>query len=77
MLNVPTSLDDLKTKIDDLDLGKVKTVSLDLKKLSDAVDNKIFKNKKFHKLKTKVNNLDKKISDATTLIHSNQQKIDK
>ena len=33
LLNVPTSLDDLKTKIDDLDLGKVKTVSLDLKKI--------------------------------------------
>ena len=41
------------------------------------VDNNIFKNKKFHKLKTKVNNLDKKIPDATTLIHSNQQKTDK
>ena len=33
LLNVPTSLDDLKRKIDDLDLGKVKTVSLDLKKI--------------------------------------------
>ena len=33
LLNVPTSLDDLKTKIDDLDLGKVKTVSLDSKKI--------------------------------------------
>ena len=33
LLNVPTSLDDLKRKIDDLDLGKVKNVSLDLKKI--------------------------------------------
>ena len=34
-INVPTSLNNLKTKVDDLDVGKLKTVPLDLKVLSD------------------------------------------
>ena len=52
-VNVPTSLKNLNTKVDDLDDGKVKAVSVDLKKLSDIEDNE-FRNKN---------------SDATTLIH--------
>ena len=39
LVNVPTSLNDLKTKVDDLDVGKVQTVPLDLKNVSDVVDN--------------------------------------
>ena len=35
LVNVPTSLNNLKTKVDDLDVAKFKTVLLDLKKLSD------------------------------------------
>ena len=70
-VNVPTSLNNLKTKVHDLD-GKLKTVPADLKKLSDVVDYEIVKNTKFNSLKTKVNNLDRKIPDATTLIHINQ-----
>ena len=46
----------------------MKTVSIDLKKLSDAVDNEVIKNTKFKTLKTKVNSSEKKIPDATTLI---------
>ena len=34
------------------------------------------KNTKFNKLKTKVNNLEKQISEATTLIHINQCNTD-
>ena len=41
------------------------------KKLSDVVDNDVVKNTKFITLKTKVNNLERKIPDATTLIHTN------
>ena len=41
---VPTILNNLKTKIDDLDIGKLKTVLVDLKKLSDIEDKKVFKN---------------------------------
>ena len=65
-VNVPTSFNNLKTKVADLDVGKLKTVPVYLKKLSDVVDNKGVKNAKFNTLKTKVNNLEKKISDATT-----------
>ena len=38
MVNVPTSLNNLKTRVDDLDVGKLKTVPLDLKKLNGVVD---------------------------------------
>ena len=69
LTNVPTSLNNVKTKANDLDGSKLKTVPLDLKKLSDVVDNEVVKNTKFITLKTKVNNLDIQIPDATTLIH--------
>ena len=72
LVNVPAGLNNLKTKVNDLDVGKLKTVSVDLKKLSDVVHNEIVKNTKFNTLKTKVNNLEKKISNETTLIHINQ-----
>ena len=52
----------LKTKVDDFDVGKLKTVSVDLKKLSDVVDNEVVKNTKFNLLKTKVNDLKKENS---------------
>ena len=70
--NVPTSLNNLKAKVHYLDVGKLKTLSVDLKKLSDVVDNQVPKNIRFNKLNTKVNKLDKKILDATALICINQ-----
>ena len=42
-----------------------------------VVDDKFVKNTKFNTLKTKVNNLDKKIPDATTLIQINKYNTDK
>ena len=77
MNNVPTSLNNLKTKVDDLGVGKLKTVSADLKKLSHVVDNAVVKNTKFNILKTNVNNLEKKIPDATTLIQINRYNTEK
>ena len=77
MVNVTTSLSNSKTKIDDLDGNKLKNVPVELKKLSDAVDNEVVKITKFNILKTKVNNLEKKIPDATTLIHISQYNTDK
>ena len=77
LVNVPTRLNDLKIEVDDLDVGKLKTVHVDLKKLSDLVANEVVKNTKFNTLKTKVNSLEKIIPDATTLIHINQYNIDK
>ena len=61
-MNVPVSLNNLKTKVDDLDVGNLKTVSIDLQKLSDVVDNNVVKNTKSNTLKTKVNSLEKKNS---------------
>ena len=77
LVNVPASMNNLKTKVDDLYVGKLKTVLVDLKKLSDVADNEVVKNKKFNTLQTNVNNLDNKIVDATTLIHINQYNTDK
>ena len=53
----------------------MKTGSVHLKKSSDDVDNEVAKNTKFNTLQAKVNNLEKNITDAITLIHINQYKI--
>ena len=45
LINVLISLDNLKTKVNDLDVGKLKAVPVDLKRLSDVVDNEVVKNK--------------------------------
>ena len=57
LVNVPTSLHNLKTKVDDLDAGKLEPVPVDLKKLIVVAANKVVKNKKFNTLKAKVNNM--------------------
>ena len=49
--NNSTGLNNLKTKVNDLDVVKMKTVPVDLKKLSDLLDNEIAENT----LKKKVN----------------------
>ena len=77
LVNFTTSLNNLKTKVDNLDADKMKTVPVDLKKSSDVVDNEVVKNTKFNTLNTKVNTLEEKISDATTLVHINQYNTDK
>ena len=59
--NVLTSLNNSKTKVDDLDVVKIKAFPLDLKKLSDVVDNEV----------------EKRILDSITLIHINQYNTDK
>ena len=74
MINVPTGLNNLKTKADDLDVGKLKTVPA---KLSDVAANEVVKSTKFNTLKTKVNSLEKKVLDAATSIHINQYSTDK
>ena len=48
LVNVPTSLNNLKTKVDDLYVGKRKIV--DLEKLNEVVDNEVVKNTKFNTL---------------------------
>ena len=60
LINVPTSSNNLKTNVDDLDVGKLKTAPVDLKKLSDVVENEVVKNPKSRTLKTKVSSLENK-----------------
>ena len=64
-------------KFNDLDVGRLKNVPVDLKQLSDMVGNEVVKNRGLNTLKTKIDNLEKKIPDATTLTHINQYKTDK
>ena len=54
-----------------MDVGKLKAVPANLRKLSDVVENEVANNTKFNILKTKVSKL-----DVTTLIHINQYNID-
>ena len=69
--NVSTSVNNLKTEVDKLDVGKLKTFPVDLEKINDVADNEVDENTTFNTLSTTVNNLEKKIPDATTLTHIN------
>ena len=77
LVNVPTSLNNLKAKVYDLDVRTLKTIPVEWKKFSDALDNEVINNTKFKTLEAKVKNLEKKIRDATTSIHINQYNADK
>ena len=74
--NVPTALNNLWTKIYDLDGDKFKIVSVDLKKLSNTVSKKIVKKVVCNNLNTKVNDLENKIPGVSSLIQTNQYKTD-
>ena len=41
LVNVPTSLNNFKTKADDLYVGRLKIVPADLKKINDVVDKQV------------------------------------
>ena len=43
LTNVLTSLNNLKTKVNDLDVGNLKTVLVDLEKSNDEVDKEVLK----------------------------------
>ena len=75
-VHVTTSFNNVKTNIDDLDVGKLKTVPVDLKQINHAVKNEVVKNTEFITLTTKVNKSDKKIPDAMALIRINQCNTD-
>ena len=47
-------MNNLKTKVVNLDVGKLKTFPIDLKKLSDVVSKNVVKNTEFNTLNTKV-----------------------
>ena len=75
LAKTPAGLNDLKTKVDNLDVGKLTTVPVDLKKLGDIVSKEVIKKTVYNTLNTKVNNSEKKIPN--TLIKSNQYNTDK
>ena len=53
-----TNLASLKTEVDKIDVGKLKTVTVDLAKLSNVVKNDVVKKTEYNKLVTKVDNID-------------------
>ena len=53
MGNVPTTLNKLKANVDDLDVGKLKTIPVDFEKC-DVVDKEVIKNTKFMTLETNI-----------------------
>ena len=78
LVNAATSLNKLKTKVDDLDVGILKTVRVEFKKIEWCIrQSEDVENRKFNIIKTKVNNLKKKTPDATTIIHINWYNTDK
>ena len=55
LVNVLTSLNNLKIKVDDLDVDKLKAVPTNSKKLSDAVKNEVVTDTKFNTLEMEIN----------------------
>ena len=53
-----TNLANLKTEVDKLDSDKLKTVPVDLSKLTNVVKNDVVKKTEYDKLVNKVNNID-------------------
>ena len=53
-----SNLASLKTDVDKIDAGKLKTVPVDLANLSNMVQNDVVKKTEYNKLVTKVDNID-------------------
>ena len=53
-----SNLASLKTEVDNIDAGKLKTVPVDLAKSSNVVRNDVVKKTEYNKLVTKVDNID-------------------
>ena len=64
MKNVPTDLNNLKSKKDQLDVDKLVPVPVDLSKLSDVVKNDVVKKDVYN---AKIKNIEYKIPDITYL----------
>ena len=79
-LTSKTDLASLKTKVDDLDVDKLKIVSVDLSKLSIAMDNNIVKKTVNGKLAIKVSAIDTKVPSGLvtkTQNDSDKQRLEK
>ena len=75
LAKVPAGLNDLKTKVDNLDVGMLTTIPVDLIELGNVVSKEVIKKTVYNTLNTKVNNSEKKIPN--TSIKSNQYNTDK
>ena len=53
-----TNLANLKTEVDKIDIDKLRTVPVDLSKLSNVVKNEVVKKTEYNKLVNNVNNID-------------------
>ena len=62
--NIPTSLSNLKSKVDKLDVDKLVPVPADLNRLSDAVKNYVVKKDRYN---AKIKNIEDKIAYITNL----------
>ena len=71
MVNVLTALSNFKTKVNNLDVDKLKTAPIDLKKLTDVMSKEVVKKTVYNKVNTKVNSLELKIPDASLFIQTN------
>ena len=67
----------LKTKLDKLDVDKIKTVPADLSKLSNVVDNDAIKKAVYDKLVIKVNAINTKIPSTSGLLTTTQYDLEK
>ena len=67
LVNAQTGLSNLKAKVGNLNVGNLKSVPVDLNKLSDAVNKKVVKNAKFDQLNMKLKILEKKKVSVRTL----------
>ena len=64
MRNVPTNLNNLKSKVDKFDVDKLIPVPVNLRKLSDVVKNDVVKKDVY---KAKIKNIEDKITEITNL----------
>ena len=70
-------MNNVETKKRLFDVNKLKNIPVHFKNLSDIGSKKDIKNTKFKKLHTKVNNVESKIPDVSTLIQTNLYNTDK
>ena len=69
--NVPRGLNNLKTKVGNLDDGKLKTVPFDLKIFFNVVNKEVLRKTKYNKLNSKVDDLEDRNPKASILTQIN------
>ena len=72
MVHVATGLNNLNTKVGKFDVADLKTIPI-----SDVMSKQIVSDTTFNTLNVKINSLEKKIPDASTLVQTNQWSLEK